>query len=178
MGWDESREKPVDRLTALGIVGRTVDDQVARSHNAQRTAHLCSLGVDLIAFKLGGRVTSKEDAEDQLSAVLAWPSLKLRLSGKNRDRIARWAVYEWVIDLCPTCSGAKVVPDHNLKHLEGVQPMKECGTCAGTGKRRYSDQERTEALGEPHGKAMDEAHRIIGWATALAVGQALKWCGK
>lgn len=171
LGSDEWRERPVDRLAALGAM------QINSTTQAARTSLLCSLGVDLIAFKLGGRVGSRGDAEDVLATVLAWPSWKLKLTASQRDRVARWAVTEWAHDKCQPrpfgCGGAKEVPSHD-KPVDGRQPMQTCPTCRGTGRRHYSDSERTEALGRTYPEAMDVAHQVIGWAEALAIRYAAR----
>lgn len=173
LGSDDSRERPIDRLAALAAA------QIVRAKDAERTAALASLGVDLIRFKLANQASAKHDAEDKLSAVLAWANAAgksawgIRTSARERDRISRQAVVEWAIDFCPTCSGKGEIPDHDCH--TGAQPMKVCPAdrgCGGTGKRRYSDAERIEAMGESFAKAMAAAHGIIGRAEALAVRQA------
>jgi hypothetical protein len=170
LGGDDFRERPVDRLAALGAI------QIVRGRDAARESTLCSLGVDLIAFKLGHRASSKPDAEDKLSLVLAWTdpegknTWKLRLTAKERDRVAVWAVQEWTVDCCPTCNGSAQIPIQ--QDTDGAQPMKPCPSCDSTGKRRYSDRERIEALGGDFDKAMSTAHGIIGQAEALAVRAA------
>lgn len=175
---DEVHERPVDRLGAMGFIGRKCPDerlgqQVERSINANRTAMLCSLGVDLVRFKFANVAPARLDAEDVLAAALEWKPW-LNLSGRERMRVARWAVQEWAIDLCPKCKGAKVVPGHDMKELEGVQPMVPCGDCRATGKRRYTDEERVEAMGKAFNAAMDEAHAIIAWAESLAIQRGKK----
>lgn len=166
---NDVREVPVDRLTALAA------SQVARAKEAERTAALCSLGVDLIRFKLAHIPGAKADAEDKLCAVLSWKnaesmsSWNLKVSAGRRYAVARWAIQEWAIDVCPSCLGAKEMKAHDI---EGAQPMLICVTCSGTGKRRYSDQERLDALGGEFDRAMNIAHGIIGRAEQLAVQRA------
>lgn len=172
LGGDDSRERPVDRLAALGVIGREIPDerngrQIARAAIALQEAHLCSLGVDLIGFKFAHRTTAKKDAEDKLALALAWPQWKLRITSRERDRVAMWTVMEWAVDMCPRCAGASVIPDQ--AHREGAQPMKPCPECNSTGKRRYSDHERKEALGGVYDKALSVAHGLIGRAEDLAV---------
>jgi hypothetical protein len=172
---DEAHERPVDRLGAAGMIGRGAARarQAEKATNAERESILCSLGVDLIRFKYSNVAAARLDAEDMLALALAWRP-RLNLSRRERTRVARWAVQEWAIDLCPTCKGAKVVPDHDAKGLEGVQPMKPCCECGSTGKRRYSDAERVEALGATFEKAMMDAHEFIASAEGLAVGRVRK----
>lgn len=163
LGSDASRERPVDRLTALAAI------QIRNASDASRTAFLCSLGVDLISFKYAHRAASKADAEDKLAAALSWRKVK-GVGAKERDKIAAWAVREWAVDVCPSCSGARQVPDKI--GVEGLQPMRSCGVCAGSGKRRYDDSERIEAMGDSFSRAMSEAHGLIGRAEALAIDMA------
>src|SRR5690349_14658920 len=81
----EVHERPVDRVGAAGAAGRTAPDQdehgqqIERGKQAARNCSLAALGVDLIAFKFGHRTTSGKDAEDQLSAILAWDCWSLKL---------------------------------------------------------------------------------------------------
>lgn len=57
-----------------------------------------------------------------------------------RVNVSRQAITEHIIDFCPTCRGAGEIPAQD--GLEGAQRMKPCPECAGTGKRRYTDEER------------------------------------
>lgn len=159
LGSDESRERPVDRLGALAY--------------AALESELASLGVDLIAFKYGHRAASKAPAEAKLALLLAMPRNRLGLSAKQCSRVARHAVTEYLIDFCPVCRGAKEVPDRS--GLEGTQPMKPCDGCGGTGVRRWSDSERSEALGGgDFGRALGLAHGYISKGAALAVSGAVR----
>lgn len=163
LGADDSRERPVDRLGALGAA------QIRRAEGAAREAVLCTLGKDLIAFKGANRASAKADAEDMLAALLATYN-GLGIKARERLIIARQAVLEFAIDFCPTCNGARVVPDQH--GLEGAQPTSDCGTCRGTGKRRYTDEERAAVMGKPHGKAMGKAHELLAVAVDLAERRA------
>lgn len=163
---DDLRERPIDRLGALGAIQIRVADE------ARDASELASLGVDLIAFKYGNRAASKQSAEDALASILAWPTWSLKVSPMERVRIAEQSLMEWAIDICPACQGARVVPSHHQTGLEGFQPMQPCSTCSGSGKRRYSDLERVEAMGEAFSRAMYTAHGIIGRAESLAVAGA------
>jgi hypothetical protein len=160
LAYDSSREKPVDRLTALAAI------QARKGVDASRTAFLCSLGVDLIAFKFAHRASSKADAEDKLAIALSWKRFK-GVGDRERGKIAACAVREWAVDICPSCAGARQVPDKI--GIEGAQPMRPCMTCSGTGKRRYDDSERIEALGNSFARAMAEADALIGAAEDLAI---------
>lgn len=154
---DDHRERPVDRLGALALA------QSKRGDEAARESFMCSLGADLIAFKFANRAGSQDDAIDKLSILLR----NLKLKASQRDKVARQAVMEFCISFCLTCRGSKEIP--NYADHSGAQPMKACPSCDGTGLRRYSDAERTEAMGEAFSKSMEEAHRLLGWAESLAV---------
>lgn len=159
-------ERPVDRLHALAA------SQLA-AMTAPRQAELCSLGRDLIAFKFANRVESHEPAVSGLANVLKWSTHRLSLKPWDYWPVSRWAIHEWAIDFCAACSGKKEVPAH-FEQIEGRQPMKPCQACAGTGKRRYSDQERAEALGNLKAleRGLDVAHAMIGEAERQAVRTA------
>lgn len=162
---DDARERPIDRLMAL--------------MNASQRSQLASVGKDLIAFKYANRAEYHDPAIQGLADALDWPRLRLdprirlNLTAPNRLKIAGWAVHEWTIDFCAACSGRGEVPAHAelQQGLDGRQPMLTCPTCSGTRKRRYSDQERAEALGDMRGaeRAMSHAHGLIGAAESLAI---------
>lgn len=164
LGWDESREKPVDRLTAIGNI------QAATVNRAINTAHMCSLGKDLIAFKFAHRPESRAAAVEGLFLMLKDKQDRLQLSDTDLQRVATWSVHEWVVNLCPTCQGKREVPLAMDK--DGAQPMASCSPCHGTGLRKYTDAERIEAMGNTFARAMYEAHGYIGQAEALAVDLA------
>jgi hypothetical protein len=185
LGNDDSRERPIDRLGALGAIQIKREEQGARGKQADRTAALSALGVRLIAFKFGNCASSKADAEDMLAGILAWKKREddkpgsqwgLKLSGRERTSIAAWTVHEFAIDLCPSCKGAKQVP--TALEVEGTQPMAPCQPCGATGKRRYNDTERAAFLGSPYSKAMTEAHGIVGRAESLALEGSLRMLEK
>lgn len=161
---DEARERPVDRLTAMALI------QCQTGARAMDEAKLASLGVDLVAYKFSHRADSRTAAENLLTEILGWKRHCKGMSEDKRRRIARWALMEFLIDFCPTCKGAKEVP--GTEEVEGARPMMICQSCSGSGRRRYSDEERTEALGEPAAQAMYHAHSIMGHASSLATRRA------
>ena len=170
-GTEDGRERPVDRLTALahaiGPVERRSTSQAERGDRAARDSFLCSLGGDLIAFKFSNRAPSKSEAELKRAIALGWKCWGLKLRRAQYDRIARWALMEYALDFCPTCAAKGEIP--NQQDVDGRQPMRQCPECGGNGKRHYSDQERTDAMGEAFDKAMSWAHSIIAMAESLAV---------
>lgn len=167
---DNWRERPVDRVGALGAA------QIARAKEAEQDSIICSLGVDLIRFKFAGVDKAEADCQDQLSGVLAWrrwwKGWNVALGDTERDAVACWAVHEWARDLCPPrpqgCGGALEVPSA-AKPIDGAQPMMTCPRCHGIGKRKWTDEERTEALGAPFEYGMDRAHWIIAVAESMAM---------
>lgn len=179
---DDSRERPVDRLHAVGAGqqrGR-LDRQTLIFSERLREAHLVTLGRDLIAFKYSHSADAHEKAISGLTDALGWKKAEHHLRPRQRPQVARWAIQEWVIDSCPTCWGRKIVPDHDIQGLEGRQPMKNCGTCSATGKRRYDDAERREALGDLAGveRGLALAHGLIGEAEKLCILIAVQMSGR
>ncbi len=154
LGSDSARERPVDRLAAIGAI------QIRRADEAAGQSQLASLGVDLIAYKIGGRELSRTEAEIKLADALKRkiPSLRRR----ETIRIARWTIHEWTEDACPMCHGACEIPSG-----EGVTVT--CEDCHGSGRHKYTDPERVEAMGAAYSKAVYEAHWIIGEAESLAI---------
>lgn len=144
-------ERAIDKLTALSL----------GSIGPGRASHLNSLGVSLIAFKHAQRPDYHVAAVRQLGHALAWRDIK------GRGAVARQAIGEWTVDMCPACLGAKEMAD-----ARGV--MRPCVACGQTGKRRYGDEERK---GIP-GKAMQEAHALISLAVSIAVRGAIKRLGR
>lgn len=167
----DNRERPVDRLAALGAA------QIARAEEAEQEAILASLGVDLIRYKFAG-VDCEADAQDQLAGILAWarwwkpyPAPEAR----DLDVVATWAVHEWRHDKCPSrpdgCGGAGEVPSA-AKPLDGPQPMMACPKCGGTKLRRWTDEERVQAMARTFDREMSRAHSIISLAESLAMRRA------
>lgn len=158
--YDADHNTDWDKLTALALGAVQSDRRTARE------AHLNALGADLIAFKIRHAVERHPRAIMGLAEVLRWRAQAI--SERKRTKIASLSIEEWCIDMCPTCLGAKIVTDVN-----GVQ--RACVLCAETGKRRYSDQERTEILGEPAHKLSKEiaiAHSGISLAVHVAAENA------
>lgn len=169
LGDDDSRERPVNRLAALGAA------QIARAEECEQEAIICSLGVDLIRFKFAGVERAEADAQDQLAGILAWPRWWKPYPipvQRDLDAVATWAVHEWRNDKCPArpegCGGALEVPSA-AKPVDGPQPMMVCPQCRGTGVRLWTDVERAQAMGAAFDQAMSRAHAIISLAESLAM---------
>jgi hypothetical protein len=165
---DEARERPIDRIAAMGAA------QIARAEECEQEAIICSLGVDLIRFKFAGVERAEADAQDQLAGILAWVRWWKPFpvpGARDLDVVATWAVHEWRNDKCPQrpkgCGGALEVPAHD--GVDGAQRMQVCPICRGTGLRRWSDQERLEGMGQAFDQAMSRAHAIIHYAESLAL---------
>jgi hypothetical protein len=139
----------------------------------ERTAReslLNSLGVSLMAFKEAMRADYYLRAVNDLRDSLRW---KLKASRKDRQRVAEWAIHEWVKDQCQICKGAAHVFD-----LRGVERL--CPECLGSRKRKYTQAERFEKLG--YGgvradRAMDAALLQISVAVGFCVRQAREKLG-
>ena len=125
-------ERPVDRLHALASA------QIERANRTARASKLAALGVSLIALKAANRPDEYDRAVSRLAECLAWA--KPVKSSDMRMRVSRQAVMEHCVDFCPTCRGAGEIPAQD--GLDGAQRMKPCPECGGTGKRRYTDEER------------------------------------
>lgn len=151
-----------DKLTALswGSVS-----------NAQRTAReslLNSLGVSLLGFKVAQRPDLFARAASDLQAFLGHTTVRVGL--ENRGKVARAAIREWVIEMCPSCCGTGFT-------FDTVGVKKVCETCKGSTKRRYSNAEREVELGfsgDKADRAMSAAHLIISTSVGFAVWQAWK----
>lgn len=181
LGGDDTRERPVDRLGALGLGAankRQVElmaNEALKGKQADREAALRVIGSCLIRFRDANCSSSRKDAEDLLALALAWPARRgaapLNLKRRERDKVARQAIREWALDFCPVCKGVAEIP--RFAEVEGSQPMSACPPdpvgCGGTGRRRYSDAERAEAMGQPYSEAMQEAHGLISLAHSIAI---------
>lgn len=140
-------ETSLDKLTALAL----------GSIGPSRESHLNSLGTSLIAFKHANNTDYYLRAVKGLGHALAWRKVK------NRGAVARSAIGEWTVDMCPACLGAREIADTNAV-------MRPCLPCGQTGKRRYGEEERK---GIP-GKAMSEAHSLISLAVSVAIRGAVR----
>lgn len=169
-GTEDGRERPVDRVGAAGAM------QIERAEDAEREAIQASLGVDLMRYKWAGVERAGTEAELQLMGILFWGKWwkggKCPLTPAERERVACWAVHEWANQACPPrpdgCGGKGEVPTAG-EPVAGMQPMMTCPVCHGTTKRRWTDEERVEAMGSAFEEGMAEAHRIISTAEALAL---------
>lgn len=171
-------ERPVDRLHALASA------QIVRADRAARASHLASLGVSLIALKDANRPDEYLRAVDKLTSLMR--DMRPRASHEARTKLSRWAIQECVISFCPRCRGTGEVPASN--DVEGAQRMVPCpprdyrapenGGCGGTGKRRYSDAERLEALEVDREqlaaltRQLDYAHLLLAQAESEAIRSA------
>lgn len=153
---DDYRERPVDRLHALASA------QIRSANRTARESHLASLGVSFIALKAANRPDELARAVEKLAAFLE--RCKPGVGKEMRERIARQAIMENVIDFCPTCKGTGEVPAHD--GVDGAQRMKECPECGGHGRRRYSDSERLEAIQADKSDA-DKISRQLAYALSV-----------
>lgn len=164
--YDAGHETDLDKLTALCL------GSISTDRRASREALLNSLGCDLMAFKFRHVVERLDPATVKLAEVLRWRAKGLSMA--RRHNIATLSIREWVIDMCASCLGSRQITDTN-----GV--TRPCFSCSATGKRRYSDQERSEMLGEPANKyasAIGIAHSGIALAVHVASENAREYLRK
>ena len=139
---------PRENVAAVGMA-QSVSHHLRQVENAQRAvkqAALVTLGMRTMALKYANRSDIYQDAVERLSQELLGPLKYIDEAERTeiaRD-LARAALQEHVIDMCPTCKSSGEIPDCDQK--EGMQPMKMCPTCAGTGGRAYSEAERALSL--------------------------------
>lgn len=69
------------------------------------------------------------------------------------ERVCKMVLFEWRFPLCHSCGGAGELVTDQLRVI--------CQTCSGSGKKRYSDEERMQALGV-------EAVSYAEWERAVA----------
>lgn len=129
---EQAHERPVDRLHALA------SSQIFRANRAARASKLASLGVSLIALKHANRADEYARAIERLADCLTW--CRPKAGELLRVNVSRQAIMEHCVDFCPTCRGSGEIPAQD--GMEGAQRMKACPECGGTGKRRYTDEER------------------------------------
>lgn len=175
---EQAHERPVDRLHALA------SSQIERANANRRGSFLASLGVSLIALRDSNRPDEYARAIEKLAKFME--EVRPRTTLQMRLRISRQAVQENIISFCPRCKGAREVPAS--KGIDGAQRMMPCPPpddpvspgCGGTGKRRYSDAERIEAVGvQPSESAnvnaqIAYAHLVLAQAESEAVRMAKK----
>jgi hypothetical protein len=143
---DLSKEHQAIRERFNGPGGRNLD-----ANDAHRIVAQVSLGKHSMLFRLGNDPKERAPAIGELTFILQRARRKVggRLVPFPQnvcECVATVALDELTIDMCPTCSGAGVVRDHSLEDLSGPQPMRQCPSCAGSLRRRYTDDERIMAL--------------------------------
>jgi hypothetical protein len=170
---DEFRERPVDRLHAMACA------QTATVNRAVRESHLAGLGVSLIALRDSNRPDEYARAVDRLAKFLH--GMVPRANPEMRKLLATQAIHENVISFCPRCKGTGEIPAQD--GLDGAQRMAPCPSdtgCGGSGKRRYSDAERMEAMSvnkETVNKVnaqLSYAHLVLAQAESEAVRNAIR----
>jgi hypothetical protein len=184
------------KIAAVGAA-KNVDAWAQKLDSAQRAAymaHMVSIGMTFLALRNGLASHLHKRAVAELAGELLirhrriiatdfefWVDESIRHGEKIQSpdhlsavAVARQAIQEHIIDVCPTCSGRGEVPDHDVEHLDGPQPMKLCDTCGGSGSRRYSTDERKQALSASvdHRRVndrLDEAIQVIRNAESYAI---------
>lgn len=144
-------ECDVDRVGALAIAqmpshhARMVESLKRANHDA----YMVALGRHVLALRIGNDARTYEPL---LNLLAAEAERRLMYIADEDQRawtaraVARRAIEEIVIDMCPNCSGKRNVPDHDKGEIRGKQPMKVCPSCGGSGNRVYSWFERARDL--------------------------------
>lgn len=172
---DQWRERDVDRIHAAAAARNPAVLAWLRCHGdieaAKALSLLSSLGIDLVAYKMGQAETYRERCMKGLVQALEWPENRLDLRPASSQMVAAQALMEWMADKCITCHGRTTIPDVDRmagqSNVEGAVPTKECPSCRGTGIRLYSDDERAQTLGgrpQRLTRALETAHSLIGEA--------------
>lgn len=154
--YQSDHERDWDRLTALAW------GCIRSDRRSSREAQLSSLGISLIAFRHAHLPSYQERALQELTEALEWRTKGLR--HHRRELIARQAIEEWVLDVCPSCLGA----GSGLDERGVSRPCVPCGT---SGKRRWSDEDRKTILGPQANKlasAIGTAHSLIALSVHIA----------
>jgi len=139
------------------------------------------MGRDLIAHIYGDGEAWR--CEIALANALRWRENKLKLAPHKALLIARQSILEVRNDKCRVCKGRvdgnKVfsIPDADRMagrdDPDGPVPMRACPQCGGTGKHRWGDSERGEAVSgaEIHARAFSIAHALISDAMKKCLEQ-------
>jgi hypothetical protein len=162
--------RPVDRLHAVGAAQRMAT--YADRRNAQRTARIAELGVDLMRYTRGGIDGAQGDCVEGLAGLLG-----KGLAPDAAILVAIQAISEFHSPNCKVCKGRRdesgftVVPNPEIEHkLDGPVPTVVCPSCRGTGARLWTDTERSKSMGCNAGRLrnrMAEAHYLISEAISL-----------
>ena len=157
--------RPVDRLHALGM-GQ-------RYREAQREAALICLGGDLIRYSRSRVDSAQGDCVEKLASLLHKGRPETRMA------VAIQAIHEFHAPACQICKGRTdatgifSVPDppEGWEEGDGPVPMRVCPSCNGTGMRRWTDADRSHALGTNAKRLRDQfadAYILISEAIWLA----------
>ena len=152
LAWDANACKDIDIITSMGVI--------------QMRGPALTLGRLLIQLRGYATVKSKTDlmdrsTEDRDNAraiacdMVEAKFSKMGLIERQRRRLVEVGLDEWVDDRCHTCHGSAAIEREQGGTLT-------CAACHGTGKHRYSDQERSQSLNV----AVD---RLIHYERALAL---------
>ena len=171
-------ERPVDRVHAVASAQYRAIDR------ARRAAILVPLGRLLLPIVDGQSDRFRKEAEEALSLCLSWKEYRLRVHGDISRAVARQAIHEAQNARCPVCKGITDVKDGvcSIPDLErmaghkvwiGPVPLKPCPECNGTGKKKFSDEERARVVLDAvrYAEALAVAHSIISEATSMVLDQ-------
>lgn len=170
---DQWRERDVDRLHAIASA-QLVREQDERCNKARKSAALCSLGVDVFAYTVlpegdPGGVRAFNRAFKTLMDYLDWSEHRLSLRESTKIAVARHSLLEHKNSTCRVCNGKTdedripSIPDvdrlKGWREGDGPVPMRACPSCGGTGKHKWTDEERFNSTGIRH-KVMDRAFSV------------------
>ncbi len=168
--WESTQERDIDVLTAMGISDTYgVMEQLGglllsvKGANKSRGTHY-----------FPGHERYKADLKDAIRLLVrianrhrAMPKLRMR----QWQPLAGMAIAEWLNDSCAVCNGAAQVKN------EAGTVIIECQACNGSGKHRFTDEDRARVMGERMDKPLSILHGLIGIAERLkvqAVGRLLE----
>lgn len=173
----EGEERDVDRVAALGMAQTSAHHmrQVENANRAAREAYKVTLGRHVIAFRQANDPKAHPRVLHMLTIEMAE---RLKYIENKAQRIwtaravARQAIQEHVIDICPVCVGKAEIPAQ--VGVIGRQVWMKCTTCNGDGKRKYTVFERgRELFCKPNDviarRKVDQAIEIMKEAEGLAV---------
>lgn len=162
---------PVDRLHAVAAAQRK--ETYADCRDASAASFLASLGRDLYSLINADGERWRWRCEIGLANALRWDQYRLSLTPETAMFVAIQTIKEVKNDRCRVCNGRTdeygifSIPDSDRmagrEQADGPIPMRPCPQCGGTGKHRFSDEERAATVGEAarFTRAFDMAHALI-----------------
>lgn len=140
---------PEDRIAAAAK--KLAGGMDLSGEDAALRAAKVSLGKKSMLFRFGSRPKEFPGAVEELVVILRKEKRKdgeprITLNAGTVELVAKCALHELAFDRCGTCMGRGEVEDHDLKGLEGKQPMRPCQTCHGQKRRPRNEDDRVLLL--------------------------------